>query len=109
MSDEHRVGTVDDFAEGGIHPVELDGEEIVVVRVGDEVFACAAICSHAHAYFDQGRVEGYELFCPFHAGRFDLRTGEATHRPAREPISTYPVRIEDCQVVISTSRSDQVI
>jgi 3-phenylpropionate/trans-cinnamate dioxygenase ferredoxin subunit len=35
-----------------------------------------------------------------HEARFDLRTGAATCLPAEEPIPTYPVRIEDGEVLV---------
>jgi len=32
--------------------------------------------------------------CPFHAGQFNVRTGEVVSPPPAEPIPTYPVQIE---------------
>lgn len=103
MEAEEHVGSLDDFPEGQIHPKEVAGAEIVLIRVGDDIFACGGICSHADAYLDMGRVEEYELFCPLHAGRFDIRTGEATHGPATEPIPAFTVRIDDGEVYVGVS------
>jgi nitrite reductase/ring-hydroxylating ferredoxin subunit len=103
VDNEHTVGLVGAFPAGRIHPVEVAGEQMVIVCVDGEHYACAAICSHAHAYFDDGRIDGFELCCPLHAGRFDVRTGEATHRPAREPIRTYPLRRQGQEIIVTIS------
>jgi nitrite reductase/ring-hydroxylating ferredoxin subunit len=37
--------------------------------------------------------------CPFHAGTFDVSTGEALSYPATDPLRTYAVRIDGDAVV----------
>ena len=32
--------------------------------------------------------------CPFHQGRFNVKTGEAVQEPPTEPIPTYQVQVE---------------
>ena len=48
----------------------------------------------------EGFLEGHEIECPFHQGRFDVRTGEATLAPCAEPIRSYPVKVEAGRVWI---------
>ncbi len=38
-------------------------------------------------------MDGFEIECPRHAARFDVRTGEVTALPAVVPIDTFGVRI----------------
>jgi Rieske Fe-S protein len=33
--------------------------------------------------------------CPLHSGRFDVRTGRATRRPAKRPVTVYECLVED--------------
>jgi nitrite reductase/ring-hydroxylating ferredoxin subunit len=39
-------------------------------------------------------VSADEIICPWHAARFDLKTGEVLSGPARGPVSTYSVRVQ---------------
>lgn len=70
-------------------------EEILLVRDGQQVFAIAYLCSHQDMELEGGHREGGTWACPHHGARFDLRTGEAVSMPAVDPISVYPVRVED--------------
>jgi 3-phenylpropionate/trans-cinnamate dioxygenase ferredoxin subunit len=38
--------------------------------------------------------------CPLHAASFDLRTGKPTGPPAKRPVRTYPVLVEDGVVYV---------
>jgi naphthalene 1,2-dioxygenase system ferredoxin subunit len=76
------------------------GHELAVVRVGAELYCIDAICTHASGYLDEGVVDGYEIECPLHGGRFDVRTGKPTQEPAELPIGTYPLRAEEGVVYV---------
>lgn len=78
--------------------VNIDGEEAVVVFTGDEYFAVGAVCPHANGFLDEGTIHGCEIECPLHVGRFDLRSGEATRRPATGTIPTFDVAIDDSEI-----------
>jgi len=41
----------------------------------------------------------HHLACPYHLWEFDCRTGEYDRDPSRG-VATYPVRIEDGQILI---------
>jgi naphthalene 1,2-dioxygenase system ferredoxin subunit len=73
---------------------EVDDREIVLVDVGGEVFAFDGICTHALGYLDQGELDGYEVLCPLHEGRFDVRTGAVVAGEPDEPIEVYPTKVE---------------
>ena len=53
------------------------------------------------AWMTDGYQEGFDIECPFHGGRFDLRSGEPTAFPCVVPLKVYPVTIEDGQVCIT--------
>ena len=82
---------------------DIDGDEIVFTEVNGAVYAFNGICSHALGYLDQGELEGYEVLCPLHEGRFDVRTGEVTGGEPTEPIAVYPTRIEDDVVYVDVA------
>jgi naphthalene 1,2-dioxygenase system ferredoxin subunit len=39
--------------------------------------------------------------CPFHQGRFDLRTGAPTCAPVTQAIKVWPVKVEDGRVFLN--------
>jgi naphthalene 1,2-dioxygenase ferredoxin component len=78
--------------------VAVDGRDIALYGVGDEVYATDNICTHGHARLCEGFVDGHEIECPLHQGKFDVRTGVPTCAPATEALKSYPVKIEGGRV-----------
>jgi len=81
---------------------EVEPDSVIAVAVGDfpllavynlggEYFVTDDLCTHGQASLADGFVEGDEIECPLHAGRFCIRTGEPTLDPCTEPLKTYPV------------------
>ena len=56
--------------------VVIDGVQVALVRVGDEVFAVNDVCSHAEVSLSEGEVSDCTIECWLHGSRFDLRTGD---------------------------------
>jgi 3-phenylpropionate/trans-cinnamate dioxygenase ferredoxin subunit len=89
----HRACAVADIAPGNCFRVEIEDEDIVLVNVDSEFYACSNICSHDYAVLHEGEIEGDQIICPLHLAHFDVRTGEALSPPAYEALTTYPVRV----------------
>jgi MocE subfamily Rieske [2Fe-2S] domain protein len=100
-----KVAKVDDIPSGEALQVEADGQTLALVRVGDEVFCVADICTHEHAHLSEGFCEGYEIECPLHGSIFDVRTGAVKSLPATEDLKTYPVKLEDGEVLVGVEES----
>ncbi len=92
-----------DVPAGGVLAVEIDGEEIALVRDGDDVYAQRDECSHASIPLSEGEVEGCTLECWLHGSRFDVRTGKPVNLPATEAVPTYPTQIEGDTVMVDLS------
>jgi nitrite reductase/ring-hydroxylating ferredoxin subunit len=90
-----------EVADGAIVGVDIDGRRLCVARVDGTVFAVDTRCSHAAADLHDGELEGFEVECPWHGARFDIRTGEVVLGPARRPVRTYPVRMSGDGVEVS--------
>jgi glycine betaine catabolism B len=45
-------------------------------------------------HWADGKLDGYEVECPWHGSKFDVRTGEVTNPPASEPEPTYEVKVD---------------
>ncbi len=87
-------------AAGDVVGVQVGGKEIALYEVEGEVFATDNICTHGHARMSDGFLEGREIECPLHQGKFDVCTGAALCAPLTENIKTYAVRIENMRVML---------
>ena len=73
--------------------IEISGRSIVVFNIGGQLYAIEDICTHDNGPLGDGEVEGFEVICPRHGARFDVRDGRVTRLPAVQPVPHYPVRI----------------
>lgn len=87
---------------GGIRRAELpDGHAVAVYNVDGTYYVTDDICSHGEASLSEdGMLEGHQVECSWHFGRFDVRTGEACAMPCETALRTWPVRIENGRVLV---------
>ncbi len=90
----------DDVPDDDVTSVQLDGRDIALYKVEGSVFATDNTCTHGHARLCDGFLEGHEIECPLHQGKFDVRDGSPTCAPVTEALRCYPVRIEDGRVFL---------
>lgn len=86
--------------------LEIDGKPIVILNINDEYFAIGDVCSHDEGPVGEGNVEGYEIICPRHGARFDIRTGKVLALPAFVDIPAYPIRVVGGQIEIGIPAED---
>jgi 3-phenylpropionate/trans-cinnamate dioxygenase ferredoxin subunit len=106
MSDWIDVGAVDELEAGGVMLVDVDGTEVAVFNIDGEFYAIEDVCTHDGGTLAEGEVEGFEIECPRHGARFDLRNGRVTAPPAYEDITTFQVRIHDSRVQVRGAGND---
>lgn len=94
------AGAVDAVPEGDVIGVNVAGKDIALYEVEGEIFATDNLCTHGAARMSDGFLEGREIECPLHQGRFDVCSGKALCAPLTENIRTYPVRIENLRVML---------
>ena len=90
----------DDLPDDDVLGVAVAGRDIAIYTVGEGVYATDNLCTHGNARLCDGFLEGHEIECPLHQGRFDVCTGQAMCAPLTENIRTYPVRIENLRVML---------
>lgn len=94
------VARVEDIPNGGRIYVEFGGMIIVVFNIAGNYYATGDVCSHDNGPIGDGELDGYQLVCPRHGARFDVRNGKALTLPAVEDIPYFPTRVVDGQVEI---------
>ncbi|MFZ0252268.1 MAG: non-heme iron oxygenase ferredoxin subunit, partial [Nitrososphaeraceae archaeon] len=72
---------------------QVNGQSVCVANIDGKYFAINNVCSHEGGPLADGELQGYEVECPWHQSKFDMRTGEVKAPPAVEPQATYEVRI----------------
>jgi glycine betaine catabolism B len=80
--------------------IEVNGEKICVVNVEGKYYAIGNVCTHEGGPLADGTLEGYDVECPWHGSKFDVRTGKMTNPPADTPEPTYEVKVEGNNVLI---------
>lgn len=99
MSDLRKVAGIDQL-QNGVLKVEIDGEEILLIKDGEKIYALSNICSHQEKELSSGFLENGVWVCPHHGARFDIKTGEALSMPAVEGIKSYKVEIKGNDIFI---------
>lgn len=99
MSAFTRVIATADAPDGEVRAVRLPGiEQLAVHNSGGLFFVTQDMCSHAKARLSEGWLEGFEICCPVHDGRFDIRDGRPLCFPAESPIRVFPCEVRDGEV-----------
>lgn len=79
---------------------QLDGEQVLLVRRGDEVRAIGATCTHYGGPLAEGLVTDDIVRCPWHHACFSLATGEAVGAPALNPVARWEAEVVDGRVAL---------
>jgi 3-phenylpropionate/trans-cinnamate dioxygenase ferredoxin subunit len=100
------VGMVEELKEGERLFVEIDETPIVILNILGQYYAIADVCSHDEGPVGEGEIEKFEIICPRHGARFDIRSGSALALPAFVDIPAYPVRILGNQIEVGLPTED---
>ena len=94
------IAKLDDLTIGERIFVEIDDLVIMVFNIAGSYFAIGDVCSHDDGPLGDGELDNFEVICPRHGARFDIRNGKANSLPAYVDIPAYPVRIVDDQIEV---------
>ncbi len=87
-------------ADGSLLLGHAQGEPIIVVRRGEELFAIGAVCTHYGAPLADGLLVEDTVRCPWHHASFSLRTGEALRAPALNAVSCRHIEQRDGKIYV---------
>lgn len=80
--------------------IAVAGRDVAIYTVGDDVFATDNLCTHGNARLCDGFLDGHEIECPLHQGKFDIRNGQPMCEPVTDALRSYPVKVEGGRVFV---------
>jgi 3-phenylpropionate/trans-cinnamate dioxygenase ferredoxin subunit len=95
-----KVGKASDVPPGTAKVFNVGDRYVAVCNVDGSLFAVDDVCTHDEGSLEQGDLDGFEIECPRHGARFDVRTGAVTALPAVVAIDTFGVRVEGDDIEI---------
>ena len=102
MAEFVKVARVEDIPPGGRLWYDFEEETVVIFNVGGEFYCIADVCTHDGGPLEDGELEGYEVECPRHGARFDIRSGAAVAMPAVTPVESFEVKVEEGWVYVES-------
>jgi len=94
------VANTEDLPENSRLFIDWNNEPVVILNLAGSVYAVGDVCSHDNGPLGDGEVDGFDLICPRHGARFDIRNGKAKRGPAFRDIPAYEIKIEDGKIFI---------
>jgi nitrite reductase/ring-hydroxylating ferredoxin subunit len=93
-----RAGRLDALPTDRPVALDVEGTAVILVRVGEAVYACGGVCAHKGGPLAEGKVSGARIACPWHGWMYDVRTGQCLFPARGGAVPSYPVRIADGDV-----------
>ena len=100
MSEFIQVAKVEDIANSGKMMLEVGDRLVVLMHINDQYFCIDDVCTHDGGPLGEGELCGFEIACPRHGAKFDVRSGAALTMPATEATVVHEVKIEGDQVLV---------
>ena len=94
-----RVAGAGELGAGEARVVEANGRSIAVFNVEGAYYAIDNVCPHRGGPLGDGDLDGAVVACPWHAWRWDVRTGANVNNPA-VTLACFPVRVDDGAIFV---------
>ena len=99
MSRRVLIGQAADVPAGEARVVEADGKTLALFNVDGAFYALDNDCPHRGGPLGEGDLDGTVVVCPWHAWRWDVRTGANVNNPAVK-MPCFPVSVDDGRVFV---------
>lgn len=93
----HFAAKVSDVPNFGKKVVSLNGQDVVLVNIKGEFFACENECPHQGSPMHSAIVKDGYISCPRHGYRFDLKSGRCLDNPAYT-LKVYPLQVQGDEI-----------
>jgi nitrite reductase/ring-hydroxylating ferredoxin subunit len=99
-----KVADTKDIQPSQMKVAKVADENICIVNVNGKYYAIGNVCTHEGGPLSDGTLEGYEVECPWHGSKFDVRTGEVTTPPANLPVPSYEVKVDGNNILVKKQK-----
>jgi len=87
------AGNIAELENGQLYPKEIADKNILLCKIDHKVFAVLNACLDSVLPMQFGKLEGYQLICPWHGCRYDVRNGNCLDKP-NEKLPTFRIAVE---------------
>lgn len=84
---------------------EAQGTPVVLVKLGEQIYALDDTCVHAGCSLAGGQIEGGSIICPCHGSQYDLRDGSVINGPATMPEPHYDTRVTNGMIEVRLAQA----
>ena len=95
-----KIAESKDIEPSSMKAVDVAGEKVCIINIEGNYYAIGNVCTHMGGPLNEGTLEGFEVECPWHGSKFDVRSGQPTKPPARQPVSSYEVKVQDNNILV---------
>ena len=99
MSRRVLIGQAADIPVGEGRVVEAEGKTLALFNVDGAFYALDNDCVHRGGPLGEGDLDGTVVVCPWHAWRWDVKTGANVNNPALK-MPCFPVSVDDGRVFV---------
>jgi 3-phenylpropionate/trans-cinnamate dioxygenase ferredoxin subunit len=96
-----------DIPPGEVRVFESDFDHVAVCNVDGAFYAIEDLCTHDDGPLGEGTLDGCAILCPRHGALFDVRSGAVLRAPAVTPVRTYPLKVEDGQILVELETEEE--
>ena len=100
MSEFLPAARTSEISDGGKLLVEVDDRLVILFQVGNEYYCIDDVCTHDGGTLSDGPLDGYEIACPRHGARFDIRCGKAMCMPATQDNVAHEVKVDGEEILV---------
>jgi 3-phenylpropionate/trans-cinnamate dioxygenase ferredoxin subunit len=100
MSNFIRVCKASDIPDAGQAVFEVGDRFVAIFHVDGQFYALDDCCTHDGGPLGEGTLEGFQIICPRHGARFDIRTGQALTMPAVQGTPAHEIKVDGEDVLV---------
>lgn len=95
------IGGVDELSSAPLRRITVQNQAIALSFKNGEFGAVSNACNHVGGPLGDGHLDGEFVVCPWHAWKFDRRSGAGEPGFEDDCVPSYPVRVDNGRVLVN--------